>query len=348
MKYGSRYARRSKRRGENGSFWVSYSDLMSALVLVFILVLFYCLYQYFAMVEQATRDIEEQATQLTIQQQLLDQKSDDYMQSLDDLDEKQNELDRQQEELTQSQKDLLLQQALNEAQKNELDVLKAEYDAQKEELDAARADYMSQQDMLDYQQRLFDDQQREMAEQQEKLDKLVGVRAELIDQLVSEFSRNDITGVKVDESGAIVFDSQMMFGKGLSDLNDMGKSFLHSVVPNYLRVLMSDEYSPYVSQIIIEGHTDTDGPYDYNMRLSSARGAAVLDYILSSEFEDISEASKDKLRKIVTVNGRSFSDPIYSSDGQIDMDASRRVVIKFRLNDEQMVAEMAELLKDMP
>lgn len=54
---------------------------------------------------------------------------------------------------------------------------------------------------------------------------------------------------------------------------------------------------------------------------------------------------RDELRKIITANGKSWSDPVYSSDGRdIDKNASRRVEIKFRLKDDEMVKEMAEIL----
>ena len=57
----SRYSRgrsRSRQGGDRNSFWLSFSDLMSALVLVIILVLFYILYQYFLMYDdyEARRD----------------------------------------------------------------------------------------------------------------------------------------------------------------------------------------------------------------------------------------------------------------------------------------------------
>lgn len=110
---------------------------------------------------------------------------------------------------------------------------------------------------------------------------------------------------------------------------------------------MSDNYAQYVSQIIIEGHTDTDGTFMTNMRLSQDRAYAVLRYILSTEFDGISEEAKARLQQIVTVNGRSYSDPIYREDGTVDMDASRRVVIKFRMNDEDMVNEMLNILEGM-
>ena len=46
----------------------------------------------------------------------------------------------------------------------------------------------------------------------------------------------------------------------------------------------------------------------------------------------------------MTANGRSFSNPVYNTNGSIDMDASRRVEFKFRLKDEEMVEEMVKIL----
>jgi ATP-dependent Clp protease ATP-binding subunit ClpX len=61
---------------------------------------------------------------------------------------------------------------------------------------------------------------------------------------------------------------------------------------------MSDEYSKYVSQIIIEGHTDTSGSFVSNAQLSQNRALSVLEYIMSSEFTGISPAEKTKLEKV--------------------------------------------------
>ena len=83
------------------------------------------------------------------------------------------------------------------------------------------------------------------------------------------------------------------------------------------------------------------------MQLSQERAYAVLRYILSDEFDGISNDAKHRLEEIVTVNGRSYSDPIYRANGSVDMAASRRVVIKFRMNDEQMVNEMLAILENM-
>ena len=138
-----------------------------------------------------------------------------------------------------------------------------------------------------------------------------------------------------------------MFSTGSAGLNETGKQFLNRFLPNYLKVLMSEEYSRNVSQIIIEGHTDTQGSYMTNVELSQDRALSVLRYVMSSEFTGISQAEKQRLEEVVTINGRAYSDPIYKADGTVDMEASRRVVIKFRLNDEDMVTEMLNVLNEM-
>jgi len=329
MRYGARF--NPKKRGENGSYWISYSDLMSALLLVFILVLFYSLYQYWDMYETKQKELYDQYLALEYQKAA-------HLQSLDELDLKEDELQARASDLTAAQQELIVQQLMLESQSKELAVLKEAYEAQKKDLDAARVGYTQQAAVLR-------SQQDQMVVQQEKIEQLIGVRAEIVSQLMTELSAYRITGAKVDDSGAIVFDSEMMFDVNRAVLKDQGKRFLNSFIPDYIKVLTDPANAHYVSQIIIEGHTDDDGPYMMNMGLSLDRANAVLDYIQSVDFTGLTQREKDDLAKIVTVSGRSYSDPILNSDGSINKDASRRVMIKFRLNDEQMVTDMANLLE---
>jgi len=46
------------------------------------------------------------------------------------------------------------------------------------------------------------------------------------------------------------------------------------------------------------------------------------------------------------VNGRSFSEPIYKNGnaGEVDMAASRRVEIKFRLKEDEMIEKISEII----
>lgn len=358
-----RYGRKNRNRnGQNdGSFWLCFSDLMSALMLVFVLVMFYSVYQYFDMLEVKTaellrqsglldqqqaqltlskEELAEKEAQLTAQQATLDEQTAQLNEQTDKLNAQQATLDEQSSKLTAQETALLAQQAKMLLQEQTLQALQDKLAEQEAALASAQ---VSLDEALLAQQ----GQQALLDAQQEKLDKLVGVRTEIIEELMGALRQSNITGANVDDSGAIVFSSEMMFSTGSAGLNETGKQFLNRFLPNYLRVLMSEEYSRNVSQIIIEGHTDTSGSYMTNVELSQERALSVLRYVMSNEFTGISEAEKARLEEVVTINGRAYSDPIYNEDGTINMSASRRVVIKFRLNDEDMVTEMLNVLNDM-
>jgi chemotaxis protein MotB len=51
-----------------------------------------------------------------------------------------------------------------------------------------------------------------------------------------------------------------------------------------------------------------------------------------------------RVRSLVSVGGRSWSTPIYNDDGTVNADASRRVEIKFRLSDEEMINQLLDVL----
>ena len=68
-------------------------------------------------------------------------------------------------------------------------------------------------------------------------------------------------------------------------------------------------------------------------------------YLLETEGEFLNSADSQTLRDILTVNGHSMSHPILDSNGEIDMDASRRVEVKFRLKDEEMIEELRSLME---
>ncbi len=336
-RYHSSHRKNGRQGRDSGSFWISYSDLMSAIVLVFVLILFYCMYQYFDMLEVKTAELLRQSGLLDEQQAALTQSEQDLSSAQAALDQKQSELDAQSQKLSEAEQASLAQQAKLLLQEQTLAALQDKLNQQESQLAA-------QQSQLDEATRQQQATQAQLENQQAQLDKLVGVRAELVSSLINALAASNLSGASVDDSGAIVFDTSMMFDTNKYTLKDVGKAFLDSFIPSYLSVLMSEEYAPYVSQIIIEGHTDTSGSFLNNMTLSQNRANAVLAYILSDEFTGIPLASKKRLEQIVTVNGRSYSDPVYRADGTVDMNASRRVVIKFRMNDEEMVNQMLELL----
>lgn len=351
-----RYTRRGKGRSAHGdgSFWICFSDLMSAMMLVFVLVMFYSVYQYFDMLEVKTAELmrqsgllDEKESQLTLSQEELKDKEAQLNAQSSRLTEQEAQLSEQTAQLSEQSAKLSEQEAAMIAQQAKLLLQEQTLSALEDKLAQQEAQLSAAQVSLDEALLNQQAQQALLTQQQEQLDKLVGVRTAIIEDLMSALMASDITGANVDDSGAIVFSSEMMFDLGSAELNATGKSYLNRFLPNYLRVLMSDEYSRYVSQIIIEGHTDTTGSFLTNVELSQDRALGVLRYIMSAEFTGITAQEKDQLVQIVTANGRAYSDPIYNDDGTINMTASRRVVIKFRLNDEDMVTEMLNVLKNM-
>ena len=163
---------------------------------------------------------------------------------------------------------------------------------------------------------------------------------------LSDALRSASISASVDPtSGAIALESDVLFSTGQYRLTDEGRARINAFLPVYLNVLFSDEYRPYISEIIIEGHTDSLGGYIQNLELSQQRAGAVAAYVLDETNHVLPSGQLQTLRQLVTANGRSFSDPVLDANGNEDMDASRRVVFKFRLTDEQMIEQLKNILE---
>ncbi|MCC8065909.1 MAG: OmpA family protein [Clostridiales bacterium] len=321
-----------KKNYERHNVWRSYSDMMAGLLLLFVLVM--CISFMQAQKNYQERLAEESAheqTQSQLQSQL------DEQQAL--LDEQESELDAQAALLASQQADLDEQIALVASQQESLDAQSALLAEQESELDEQAALVASQQAALDEQEEL-------MAIQQQKIEQIIGVKADLIAALKEEFDAQNLS-VTIDETdGSIALDSSILFGYNENELTDEGNALLGEVLPIYCSVLMSGEYVDYLAEVRIDGYTDTTGTYAYNLQLSQERALAVAEYLLSLSGSSISEADMESLQEKLSVNGHSWADPIYNDDGSVNQDASRRVEIKFRLKDEDMINELKDILDD--
>ncbi|WP_010530170.1 OmpA family protein [Lentibacillus jeotgali] len=182
----------------------------------------------------------------------------------------------------------------------------------------------------------------QIEEMKRTIDQLMGVRSELVNDLQDEFS-DSAMGIEVDEeTGAIIFNTEILFEYNKSELKPESFQFLDEFVPKYLDILLQNGYEDYIAEIIIEGHTDRDGGYLYNLELSQERAHSVAAYILSDDFpyKNIQQHLKEKL----TVNGRSYTDFRTDDAGNYSADASRRVEFKFRLKDEEILEKTREIL----
>ena len=134
------------------------------------------------------------------------------------------------------------------------------------------------------------------------------------------------------------------FSKGSSIPQDSYKSILSDFFPRFMKIISDPRYKEAIEEIRIEGHTDSDGGYMYNINLSQSRAREVLNYCLI--ISDSMEGGKDIMdwaRYKITANGLSYSHPILNADGSENKDLSRRVEFKIRTNAEQQLEEIAKI-----
>ena len=187
------------------------------------------------------------------------------------------------------------------------------------------------------------DYQNNIESKEKMIQDLSSTRMQIISMLQEEFEKENIDIVIDPKTGAIRLSEAILFDYGENNLKDEGKVFLERFIPIYAKILFgSEEIKSQVSQIIIEGHTDTEGDYIFNLQLSQERALSVVEHLLRPEFN---YENKQDLQYVLTANGRSFSETINNEDGSVNADASRRVEIKFRLNEEETLMEIQKELE---
>ncbi|MEI3411801.1 MAG: hypothetical protein V8Q57_00105 [Blautia sp.] len=80
------------------------------------------------------------------------------------------------------------------------------------------------------------------------------------------------------------------------------------------------------------------------MELSQRRSLAVAQYLLDIQDEFLTSDQSLDLQDYLTVNGHSMANPILDADGNVDKEASRRVEVKFRLKDDEMIDELSRIM----
>ena len=309
---------RRKKKSENNGFnvWRSYSDMMAGVLLLFVLIMCVTLFQAQKSYNESLQERDEKiALQEEYTQELLD---------------KQNALDKKDETL-QNQ----------DAQLKTQDEKLAE---QEQQLAALAAKLKEQESTLNAQQSALDEKTAQLKDQQAQIDQIIGVKADVIEALKNEFSKNNIN-VDIDaQTGALTLEASGMFDYDQAELTDAGKQALEQILPIYCKVLLQDDYMKYLAEIIIDGYTDTDGDNSYNLQLSQQRSLAVAQYLLDIQGNFLDATQSQNLEKYLTVNGHSMANPVLDANGNVDKDASRRVEVKFRLKDEEMIDELNQLL----
>lgn len=168
--------------------------------------------------------------------------------------------------------------------------------------------------------------------------------------------------IELSPDGTVRFNfkkkNQELFTSGRSKMTKEFKKRLNIFTPKYLKIITANNYINNISEIRIEGHTDTDPPkdkrrdnYDYNLELSSNRARSVLNYIRNHKsYKEYPDSIKKRLDFLFTSNGLSFSralnknkDIVYlSSDKKVNNELSRRVEFKIVTSNKDLVEEIVK------
>lgn len=159
---------------------------------------------------------------------------------------------------------------------------------------------------------------------------------------LQESLKNESIEASVDPiSGVVKISDLELFDLNSYELSEKGKQYLDKFAPAYFNSLFSNNYlDKNIDKIIIQGHTDSqtfkgkfsdDEQYMKNMELSLKRALAVANYMTNTPYNKV---NGNRLRKMIIVEGASFSTPIIIN-GKEDYAKSRRVELKLVMKQEQ-------------
>ena len=176
-----------------------------------------------------------------------------------------------------------------------------------------------------------------LQEQKAKIKSLTGIKIKVIAELKQSLGKN----VQIDtNSGSLRLSSSILFDKGSATLKESSKQELKKVFINYIGALTSNKnIKEYLDRIVIEGHTDSDGGYLFNLNLSQQRAYAVMNYLLTLDF-----TKQNNIKPLLVASGRSYLDAIKDNSGIENKYASRRIEIKFRLKNDDAMNEIERIL----
>ena len=294
------------------NFWISYADLMAGLLFVFILVIGAIIVKH----NFITSEFVEQKKSI----ELLELKAKQKEAAAEKLEKELLEQKKHMEKL-----------ALKAKKKEEAaEKLKAEMLDQKQLMEVLTLKAKEKEEAAEK-------LREELDETKETIFKLTSVKTNVIEKLRLKLGNK----IEVDpKSGALRISGNILFKQGEYELIENSKVALTNILSEYIKVLMDDEeIRNNLDQIIIEGHTNSDGSYVYNLELSQKRALSVMKFLLK-----LNPEVEDDLKGYVTANGRSETDLIMKNKKE-DKFASRRIEIKFRLKNDQAISEISRVLR---
>src|SRR5690554_4471715 len=162
-------------------------------------------------------------------------------------------------------------------------------------------------------------------------------RIVIIQALSETFSANKLN-VEVDKrTGDISILDSVLFDNDSSKMKTEGHVFLKKFMPLYTKVLLSSESMvDQISYIVVEGHTSSAGPNDYNMKLSVERANSVFETIMGIEFPN-----RNRLMDKLLVAGRGEAE----ANQLLNDSRDRKVVFRIQFSNEQLWVRFKALVE---
>ncbi len=179
------------------------------------------------------------------------------------------------------------------------------------------------------------------------------------EQMIGELEKNN---VKLGKDLSLKFfnngknNSDTLFNTGDYKMTQSFKNKIDVIWPLYQNIIARDSFLNYISEIRIEGHTDTMPPrksflgsYEYNLNLSAQRAQEVLNYIRTMPcYLNLDEQKRQRLQFLMTANGMSYSralndssEVVYlSSNKSINPDKSRRVEFRIVTTNQKLIESL--------
>lgn len=313
-----------KNEQEEGNFWIAYADLMAGLLFVFILLIGAIVVKY-VLTQSDLREIKDnlnkQETRLEESKEELRNKEAIVFKLSSDLNNASNALN------------------LINSQKAELEANITNYEQLSKELNSSIDSKDKQILILLGQLEKKDEEIRNLQESfdkaKEKVQNLSLIRENLSKELQAKLDSN----ITIDQkTGSISLPSEVLFDKDSYTLKNEAKASLRKILSEYFNAIINDpKILSNIENIIIEGHTDSDGSYIYNLDLSQKRAYEVMNFIYTF-YKDA------RLQKLLMASGRSFSDPVLVNEVE-DKDKSRRIEIKFSIKNDNALKDVEKFFE---
>lgn len=163
------------------------------------------------------------------------------------------------------------------------------------------------------------------------------------EEMAEKLKDADIDAEVDKVTGSVKISDLQLFEVGSYTLSTKGKQYLDKFVPIYINSILANEaLTENIANILIQGHTDSQSysglktpndQFSKNMELSLLRANAVEQYMFKTKYD---KKYDKQLRKLISVEGRSFAEPILKPDGTEDYAKSRRVELKIRVKGQNI------------